>query len=104
MSERPRNSRYRRLPGIFRIGEDKPDDPLLEEQRLTLYVPAGALDLAEMQAPRLGFRDGQDYCTEIVVRAIEAEHDREQLADVESKRGRWAVSTRSPTTLITSLS
>ncbi len=87
MSERPRNSRYRRLPGIFRIGEDKPDDPLLEPQRLTLYVPAGVLDLAEMQARRLGYRDGQEYCTDLVIKAIEAENDREHVADVESKRG-----------------
>jgi hypothetical protein len=40
-----------------------------------------------MQAVRLGFADAQEYCTELLLKAIEAEHVREQMADVEAKRG-----------------
>ena len=87
MAKRRRFSRWRRLPGVYRFGDEKPTDPNAEPQRLTLYVPGTALDLAEMQAVRLGFRDAQEYCAEVVLRAIEAEHVKEQVAGVEAKHG-----------------
>ena len=87
MGKRRRFSRWRRLPGVYRFGDDKPADPNAEPQRLTLYVPGTALDLAEILAVRLGFRDAQEFCTEVVLRAIEAEHIKEQVAGVEAKHG-----------------
>src|SRR5437763_17147902 len=83
LSKRRRFSRWRRLPGVYRFGDDKPTDPHQEPQRLTLYVAGTVLDRAEMQAIRHGLRDAQEYCTEILLRAIDAEHVREQMADVE---------------------
>lgn len=87
MAKRRRFSRWRRLPGVYRFGDEKPSDPHQEPQRLTLYLSGTVLDLADMQALRLGFPDAQEYCTELLLRAIEAEHVREHMADVESKRG-----------------
>jgi hypothetical protein len=87
LGKRRRFSRWRRLPGAYRFGDDKPADPNAEPQRLSLYVPGTVLDRAEMQAVRLGFADAQEYCTELLLKAIEAEHVREQMADVEAKRG-----------------
>jgi hypothetical protein len=87
LAKRRRFSRWRRLPGVYRFGDDKPADPNLEPQRLTLYVSGLALDRAEIQAQRLGFADVQDYCTTILLNAIEAEHVRAQMAEFEARRG-----------------
>jgi hypothetical protein len=75
------------LPGVYRFGNDKPTDPNLEPQRLTLYLPGTILDRAEMQAVRLGYTDSQEYCTDLLAKAVEEEYVREHMADVESKRG-----------------
>lgn len=87
MARRLRFSRFRRLPGIYRIGERKRPDPDLEPQRLTLYLPAGALDQAEAQAMRAGIETIQEYCQGLLERAIELEHAREVVAETEAKRG-----------------
>lgn len=87
MGKRPRYSRWRRLPGLYRFGDQKPPDPDQDLQRLTLYVPWSALDDANAQAVRLGFASGQDYCAELLLKALEAEAVRAQMEDVEARRG-----------------
>jgi len=87
VGKRRRFSRWRRLPPVYRIGDDKPADPNLEPERLTLYVNAGVFDRAEAQARRHGFESVQEYCTQIVLKAVDAEHVRDQVAGVEARRG-----------------
>jgi hypothetical protein len=87
LAKRPRFSRWRRLPPVFRTGEHKLPDPNIEPQRLSLYLPWEVLDAAEQQAARAGAETVQDYCTELLRRAIEAEQVREHVADVEARRG-----------------
>ncbi|MDR3635364.1 MAG: hypothetical protein P4L84_16285 [Isosphaeraceae bacterium] len=87
MPERPKYSRWRRLPAFFRSGEFKMPDPREEEQRVSLYIPGLMLDLAEEQANRAGAPTVQEYCAELLQRAIEGEHAREQVADLEARRG-----------------
>ena len=88
MAKRPRFSRWRRLPaGVYRFGDRKAPDPDQELQRLSVYVPWSVLDLAERQAGKFGFATAQDYCTDLLLSAIDAERVREQVADVEARRG-----------------
>ncbi|HWE40059.1 MAG TPA: hypothetical protein VG406_26140 [Isosphaeraceae bacterium] len=87
MPKRPRYSRWRRLPGVYRIHERRGPDPNQELQRLILYLPAGTLDRAEAMGLRKGYETIQKYCEDLLVRAIESEHDREQIEDVETRRG-----------------
>lgn len=87
VSKRPRYSRWRRLPPVYRLGEDKGPDPNLEPQRLTVYLPGTILDAAEAQAHKAGIETIQEYCTDLLRRAIEAERVREQVAEVEARRG-----------------
>ncbi len=87
MAKRRKFSRWRRLPGVYRFGEEKAPDPNLEPQRLTLFITGHELDRAELQASRLGFESAQDYCAELLVKALDAEHIREHVAELEAKRG-----------------
>ncbi len=73
MPERPRYSRFRRLPGLFRIGDLKPPDPHADPQPLTVYLPGRILDMAEALAARHGASTIQDYCEELLRMAIEDE-------------------------------
>ncbi len=87
VAKRPRYSRWRRLPPVFRSGEKNWPRPDEEEQRVSLYLPGSVLDLAEAQANRSGAGTIQDYCTDLLQRAIEVEQAREQVADLEARRG-----------------
>ncbi len=87
MAKRRKFSRWRRLPGVYRFGDEKAPDPNLEPERLTLYVPGVALDAALEQSQRLGFANVQEYCGEVLIKALDAERVREHLNDVESRRG-----------------
>jgi hypothetical protein len=87
VAKRPRFSRWRRLPGVYRFGDRKAPEPDQELRRLSVYVPWSVLDLAERQAGKLGFATAQDYCTDLLLSAIDAAHVREQMADVEARRG-----------------
>ena len=107
MAKRPRYSRWRRLPGLYRLGEDKGPDPNLEPQRLTLCLPGTILDAAEAQAKKAGIETIQEYCTDLLRCVIEAERVREQVAEVEARRGPstpgpWTRSGRSRRPLIAS--
>ena len=86
MAKRPRNP-WRRPGTSFRLGQRGPSPPSLEEQRLTLYLPAHLLDWAEDQATRAGSSTVQVYCARLLGDAIEAEQSRAAVADTEAKRG-----------------
>ena len=58
MPKRPRFSRWRRLPGVFRTGDHRPTDSGTDLDRIILYVPARILDLAEALAEKAGVADG----------------------------------------------
>lgn len=87
MAKRPRYSRWRRLPRVYRSGEFKLPESKDEPRRVSLYLRDAVLDAAELQAARAGFETVQDYCAELLSKTIEAEHVREQVAEVEAKRG-----------------
>ena len=86
MAKRPRNL-WRRPNGSFRLGQGKPLGINLDEQRITLYLPAHVLDRAEEQANKAGVSTVQQYCAGLLLDAIEAARSREQVAEVEAKRG-----------------
>ncbi len=73
MPERPPYSRFRRLPGLYRIGEVKPPDPHEEPQLLSLYLPGKWLDVAERLGMLAGSSTVQEYCEELLMRALDAE-------------------------------
>jgi len=88
LAKRPRQP-WRRLNGAFRLGQQpkRPPGEALDEERLTLYLPAPLLDWAERQAGRLGVATVQAYCTALLVDAIESDRAREQVADAEARQG-----------------
>lgn len=87
VAKRSRSIRFKRPPGTYRIHERKLPDPRQELQRIILYLSAGVLDQAELQAIRKGFDTVQGYCETLLRNAIEAECDREREERAETKRG-----------------
>lgn len=87
MAKRLRFSRWRRLPGVFRTGDHRPDTSRTELDRIILYVPARILDLAEALAEKAGVSSIQDFCGLLLMRAIENERVRQKVADIELRRG-----------------
>ena len=87
MAKRPRFSRWRRLPGVFRTGEHRPADSGTELDRIILYVPARILDLAEALAEKAGVPTVQDYCALLLMQALENERVQQKVADFEARRG-----------------
>jgi len=87
VAKRPRFSRWRRLPGVYRFGEKSRPQPKLEPERLTLYLPWELLDVAEAQAAQLGIPTIQEYCTLVLERALEAERIKSHVANIEAQRG-----------------
>jgi hypothetical protein len=87
VAKRPRFSRWRRLPGVFRTGENRPTDSGTELDRIILYVPARILDLAEKLAEKAGVSTVQDYCALLLMQALENERVRQRVADFEARRG-----------------
>ena len=83
MAKRPRFSRWRRLPGVFRTGEHRPADSGTELDRIILYVPARILDLAEALAEKAGVPTVQDYCALLLMQALEKERVQQKVADFE---------------------
>lgn len=86
LAKRPRNP-WRRPGTSYRIGQRGPSPASLDEQRLTLYLPAHLLDWAEDQAARAGDATVQVYCARLLGEAIEAEHSRGTVADAEARQG-----------------
>jgi hypothetical protein len=72
---------------VFRSGEHKLPGAADEPQRIILYLKGAVLDQAEVQADRGGFPTIQEYCADLLARAIETERIRHHVADVEAKRG-----------------
>jgi hypothetical protein len=87
VAKRPRFSRWRRLPGVFRTGDHRPTDSGTDLDRLILYVPARILDLAEALAEKAGVPTVQDYCALLLMQAIENERVQRKVADIEARRG-----------------
>ena len=87
MPKRPRFSRWRRLPGVFRTGENRPTDTGTDLDRIILYVPARILDLAEVLAEKAGVPTVQDYCALFLMQALENERVQQKVADFEARRG-----------------
>lgn len=87
MPKRPRYSRWRRLPQVFRSGEFKIPDRNPEPQRLTVYLKPEILDAAESQAARAGVATVQEYCADLLRQLIETEQIRGQVAEVEARQG-----------------
>ena len=70
MAKRPRFSRWRRLPPVFRTGEHRPIGTGNELDRIILYLPARSLDLAEALAEKAGIPAIQDYCGQLLNQAV----------------------------------
>src|SRR5262245_24628444 len=87
VAKRPRFSRWRRLPPVFRSGEHRPLGTGNELDRIILYLPTRILDLAEVLAEKAGIPSVQDYCSQLLMRALEAERVRQKVADFEARRG-----------------
>lgn len=87
MAKRPKYSRWRRLPRVYRSGEFKLPDPNPEPQRLTLYLKDELLEAAERQAEQAGVETVQRYCEGLLARAIQSEQIREHVAEIEARSG-----------------
>ncbi len=87
MAKRPRFSRWRRLPPVFRSGEHRPIGSGNEQDRIILYLPSRILDLAEALAEKAGVAAVQDYCSRLLTRALEAEQVQQKVAQFEARRG-----------------
>ena len=87
MAKRPRFSRWRRLPGVFRTGDHRPDASGTDLDRIILYVPARILNVAEALAEKAGVTSIQDYCGLLLMQAIENERVRQKVAGFELRRG-----------------
>jgi hypothetical protein len=87
VAKRPRFSRWRRLPPVFRSGEHRPIGSGNELDRIILYLPSRLLDLAEVLAEKAGVPAVQDYCARLLARALEAEQVQQKVARVEARRG-----------------
>ena len=87
MAKRPRFSRWRRLPPVFRTGEHRPIGTGDELDRIILYLPSRVLDLAEALAEKAGIPALQEYCERLLTQAIEAEQIRQKVSGFEARRG-----------------
>jgi len=87
VAKRPRFSRWRRLPPVFRSGEHRPIGTGNELDRIILYLPSRVLDLAEVLAEKAGIPAIQEYCERLLIQAIEAEQVRQKVSGFEARRG-----------------
>jgi hypothetical protein len=87
VAKRPRFSRWRRLPPVFRSGEHRPIGTGNELDRIILYLPVRLLDLAEVLAEKAGIPALQDYCSQLLARALETEQIQQKVAEFEVRRG-----------------
>jgi hypothetical protein len=87
LAKRPRFSRWRRLPPVFRTGEHRPIGTGNELDRIILYLPSRVLDLAEVLAEKAGIPAIQEYCERLLIQAIEAEQVRQKVSGFEARRG-----------------
>jgi hypothetical protein len=88
LARRDPYSRWNRLPPVYRSGEHKIPGPDEDPQRIILYLKGAILDLAEALAEKVGFATVQEYCADLLGKAIEIERVKHHVADVEARRGR----------------
>jgi hypothetical protein len=69
--ERPKYSRYGRLPGVHWITEKRIPGPEADLERLTLYLPGGVIDQAMVLTRRARAQSLQAFCEELLQAAIE---------------------------------
>lgn len=74
VSKRPKPSGRRQVSGTFRTHERRESDPNAEPQRLVLYLPIAALDLAEQQASLARVETVQRYCESLLLQALTTTH------------------------------
>jgi hypothetical protein len=87
VAKRPRFSRWRRLPGVFRTGDHREPEKTDQLDRIILYVPPRILDLAEALAEKAGLTSIQDYCALLLMQALENERIQQKVSDFEARRG-----------------
>jgi hypothetical protein len=87
VAKRPRFSRWRRLPGVFRTGDHREPEKTSQLDRIILYIPTRILDLAEVLAEKAGVPAIQDYCAMLLMQALENERIQQKVADFEARRG-----------------
>jgi hypothetical protein len=85
--ERPRFSRWRRLPPVFRSGEHAPIRSGKDLARIILYLPESILDQAELLGEKAGIPALQAYCEYLLKRAVEFESVRQKVTEFEIRRG-----------------
>jgi hypothetical protein len=85
--ERPRFSRWRRLPPVFRSGEHPPIRSGKDLARIILYLPESILDQAELLGEKAGIPALQEYCEYLLKRAVEFESVRQKVTEFEIRRG-----------------
>lgn len=86
MAKRLKYSRWRRLPGVYRFHERKPPDLDREDQRISLYLPSGLLELATEFATSAG-TTLQSYCEQLLTQAIDQERIRRLVSEQEARHG-----------------
>jgi hypothetical protein len=79
--ERPKYSRYGRLPGVHWITERRIPGPEADLERLTLYLPGGVIDQAMVLTRRARAQSLQAFCEELLRTAIEGPHAVEETWD-----------------------
>ena len=88
MAKRNKYSRWRRLPaGLSRTSRRQFPDDRDEPRPLTLSLPGSFIDAAEEQARRAGAATVQEYCAGLLRRVLDEQRVREQIAEVETRRG-----------------
>lgn len=87
MAKRPRYSRWRRLPEVFRTGEHKFPETAPETQRVTLQLPVKVFEMAEGLAAKLKKPSVREYCTELLEQAIVNERLLHQVEEFETRHG-----------------
>jgi hypothetical protein len=80
-------SRWRRLPGLYRIGQKWMPGPEADLHRISLYLPGAVLDRAEALAAEAGVESVQAYCEALLTQAIEQAAAHRTLAEFEAEHG-----------------
>ncbi len=87
MAKRPRYSRWRRLPEVFRTGEHKFPETSPETQRISLQLPVSVYETVEILVAKLEKPSLREYCTELLCQAIEGERLLHQVEEFQAKHG-----------------
>jgi hypothetical protein len=72
---------------VYRSGEHRVPGPEDEPQRIILYLKGAILDLAERLTEKTESATVQEYCADLLARAVEIERLKHHVAEIEAKRG-----------------